>query len=169
MGDENPIRTLGDYFKPSHEGYRNTIELPAGNNVNGGLVKEIEKSPLGRNLLRNSSVDSILNHTEERMKLDGRNQKVIFHSWIIGNWNNRYVDNSVSCNNEWKESKYENPPNTAIDSFFKAYDVRDIEIENRQEQTKYKDNKKDDMRPHKKIWNTEKFEAIKYLLGPNEE
>nr|GEY82720.1 zinc finger, CCHC-type [Tanacetum cinerariifolium] len=33
MGDANPIRTLGDYSKPSHEGYRNTIELPAGNNV----------------------------------------------------------------------------------------------------------------------------------------
>ncbi|GJX69679.1 zinc finger, CCHC-type containing protein [Tanacetum coccineum] len=30
MGDENPIRTLGDYSKPSHEGYRNTIELPIG-------------------------------------------------------------------------------------------------------------------------------------------
>ncbi|GJU37789.1 MAK10-like protein [Tanacetum coccineum] len=33
MEDENPIRTIGDYSKPSHEGYRNTIELPAGNNV----------------------------------------------------------------------------------------------------------------------------------------
>ncbi|GKD20713.1 MAK10-like protein, partial [Tanacetum coccineum] len=33
MGDENPIHTLGDYSKPSHEGYRNTIELPKGNNV----------------------------------------------------------------------------------------------------------------------------------------
>ncbi|GJZ66973.1 hypothetical protein Tco_0630213 [Tanacetum coccineum] len=33
MGDENPIRTLGDYSRPSHEGYRNTIELPDGNNV----------------------------------------------------------------------------------------------------------------------------------------
>nr|GEV45993.1 hypothetical protein [Tanacetum cinerariifolium] len=31
--DENPIRTLGDYSKPSHEGYRNTIELPIRNNV----------------------------------------------------------------------------------------------------------------------------------------
>nr|GEU53614.1 hypothetical protein [Tanacetum cinerariifolium] len=28
MGDKNHIRTLGDYSKPSHEGYRNTIELP---------------------------------------------------------------------------------------------------------------------------------------------
>ncbi|GKA15647.1 MAK10-like protein, partial [Tanacetum coccineum] len=33
MGDENPIHTLGDYSKPSHEGYRNIIELPEGNNV----------------------------------------------------------------------------------------------------------------------------------------
>ncbi|GKG08033.1 zinc finger, CCHC-type containing protein [Tanacetum coccineum] len=33
MGDENPIRTLGDYSKPSHKGYRNTIKLPVGNNV----------------------------------------------------------------------------------------------------------------------------------------
>ncbi|GKB80468.1 hypothetical protein Tco_0947363 [Tanacetum coccineum] len=33
MGDENPIRTLEDYSKPSHEGYRNTIELPERNNV----------------------------------------------------------------------------------------------------------------------------------------
>nr|GEU73337.1 MAK10-like protein [Tanacetum cinerariifolium] len=33
MEDANPIRTLGDYSKPSHEGYRNTIELPVGNNV----------------------------------------------------------------------------------------------------------------------------------------
>ncbi|GJV56722.1 zinc finger, CCHC-type containing protein [Tanacetum coccineum] len=33
MGDENPIRTLGDYSKPRHEGYRNNNELPVGNNV----------------------------------------------------------------------------------------------------------------------------------------
>ncbi|GKF40501.1 hypothetical protein Tco_0120562, partial [Tanacetum coccineum] len=33
MGDENPIRTLEDYSRPSHEGYRNTIELPEWNNV----------------------------------------------------------------------------------------------------------------------------------------
>nr|GEV35542.1 hypothetical protein [Tanacetum cinerariifolium] len=33
MGDENPTRSLGDYSRPSHEGYRNTIDLPDGNNV----------------------------------------------------------------------------------------------------------------------------------------
>ncbi|GKA84360.1 hypothetical protein Tco_0805955 [Tanacetum coccineum] len=33
MGDENHIRTLGDYSRPSHEGYKNTIELHEGNNI----------------------------------------------------------------------------------------------------------------------------------------
>nr|GEU34189.1 hypothetical protein [Tanacetum cinerariifolium] len=33
MGDENHIRTLGDYCKPSYEGYRNTIDLPVRNNM----------------------------------------------------------------------------------------------------------------------------------------
>ncbi|GJY26079.1 MAK10-like protein [Tanacetum coccineum] len=33
MGDKNPIHTLGDYSRPSHEGYRNTIDLLEGNNV----------------------------------------------------------------------------------------------------------------------------------------
>nr|GEY08177.1 zinc finger, CCHC-type [Tanacetum cinerariifolium] len=33
MGDANPIRTLVDYSKPSHKGYRNSIELPKRNNV----------------------------------------------------------------------------------------------------------------------------------------
>nr|GEY27632.1 zinc finger, CCHC-type [Tanacetum cinerariifolium] len=33
MGDVNPIRSLRDYSKPSHEGYRNTIKLPEGNNI----------------------------------------------------------------------------------------------------------------------------------------
>ncbi|GJS82574.1 hypothetical protein Tco_0749115 [Tanacetum coccineum] len=33
MENGNPIRTFGDYFRPSHEEYRYTIELPKGNNV----------------------------------------------------------------------------------------------------------------------------------------
>ncbi|GJW39107.1 hypothetical protein Tco_0064952 [Tanacetum coccineum] len=33
IGDENPIHTLGDYSKPIHEGYINTIELHVENNV----------------------------------------------------------------------------------------------------------------------------------------
>ncbi|GKD49932.1 zinc finger, CCHC-type containing protein [Tanacetum coccineum] len=33
IGDDNRIRTLREYSKPSPEGYKNTIELPVGNNV----------------------------------------------------------------------------------------------------------------------------------------
>ncbi|GJR42828.1 hypothetical protein Tco_1055866 [Tanacetum coccineum] len=33
MENEGTIRTLGDYSRPSQEGYRNIIELPDGNNV----------------------------------------------------------------------------------------------------------------------------------------
>ncbi|GJS38241.1 hypothetical protein Tco_0563284 [Tanacetum coccineum] len=33
MGGKNQPHTLGDYSRPSREGYRNTIELPKGNNV----------------------------------------------------------------------------------------------------------------------------------------
>ncbi|GKC47898.1 zinc finger, CCHC-type containing protein [Tanacetum coccineum] len=43
MGDENLIRTLGDYSKPSHEGYRNTIELPGGNNDLNQHLKDFLK------------------------------------------------------------------------------------------------------------------------------
>ncbi|GJV17834.1 hypothetical protein Tco_1363157 [Tanacetum coccineum] len=68
-------------------------------------------------------------------KVDGMTQKVIFHSWMNGNWNKRYVDNIISSNDELKESKCENPSNTATDLFFKAYEVRDIE---KQSQTKRK-------------------------------
>ncbi|GKB66173.1 reverse transcriptase domain-containing protein, partial [Tanacetum coccineum] len=81
----------------------------------------------------------------------------------------RYVDNNTSSNNEWKESKNQNMSNTAIDSFFKAYDVRNIEKENEQGQTKRKDNNNDDKQPNKRRCKAEKFEAIQYSIGPNEE
>nr|GFA37214.1 MAK10-like protein [Tanacetum cinerariifolium] len=50
MGDANPICTLGDYSRPSHEGYRNTIELPEGNNV-----CEIDRAAGGK--LRDKNAD----------------------------------------------------------------------------------------------------------------
>ncbi|GJW51070.1 zinc finger, CCHC-type containing protein [Tanacetum coccineum] len=33
MENENPVHTLGDNYRPSYEGYQNTIELLDGNNV----------------------------------------------------------------------------------------------------------------------------------------
>ncbi|GKC42354.1 hypothetical protein Tco_1060076 [Tanacetum coccineum] len=78
-------------------------------------------------------------------------------------------DEIISSSNELKESKYENPSNTATDSFFKAYKVRDIE---KQSQTKRKYNNTSNSikeLPNKRRCKVEKFEAIQYSLGPNEE
>ncbi|GJX10280.1 hypothetical protein Tco_0200139 [Tanacetum coccineum] len=97
---------------------------------------------------------------------DEMTQKVIFHAWMNGNWNKRYVDNSISSSNELKESKYENPSNTATDSFFKAYEVRDIE---KLSQTKRKHSNTSNSineLPNKRRCKAEKFEAIQYSLGP---
>ncbi|GJW19215.1 hypothetical protein Tco_0026651 [Tanacetum coccineum] len=68
--------------------------------------------------------------------------------------------------NELKESKYENLSNTATDSFFKAYEVRDIE---KLSQTKRKHRNSINELPNKRRCKAEKFEAIQYSLGPNEE
>ncbi|GJS32623.1 zinc finger, CCHC-type containing protein [Tanacetum coccineum] len=46
MGDENPIRSLGDYSKPSHEGYRNTIELPDPNQHLKDFLKLVDSLDL---------------------------------------------------------------------------------------------------------------------------
>ncbi|GKA19365.1 zinc finger, CCHC-type containing protein [Tanacetum coccineum] len=46
MGDENPICTLGDYSKPSHEGYRNTIELPDPNQHLKDFLKLVDSLDL---------------------------------------------------------------------------------------------------------------------------
>ncbi|GKE81448.1 hypothetical protein Tco_1551448, partial [Tanacetum coccineum] len=97
-----------------------------------GLVMEMEKSPLGRNLMRNSSIDSIPNHKMEKMKCWTKERT---GGLIHLNSYQTYVDNSTSSNNELKESKYVNPSNTATDSFFKSFEVRDIE---KQSQTKRK-------------------------------
>nr|GEZ80755.1 hypothetical protein [Tanacetum cinerariifolium] len=91
MGDENPILTLGDYSKPSHEGYINTIELPIGNNVREEindrmaemfkLLKELKTSRAPKKVLireyakslvtKNVNSISLANREEERNDKDG--------------------------------------------------------------------------------------------------
>ncbi|GKD64090.1 zinc finger, CCHC-type containing protein, partial [Tanacetum coccineum] len=46
MGDANPIRTLGDNSKPSHKGYKNTIELPDPNQHLKDLLKLVDSLDL---------------------------------------------------------------------------------------------------------------------------
>ncbi|GJW35467.1 hypothetical protein Tco_0058387 [Tanacetum coccineum] len=75
MGDENPIRTLGDYSRPSYEGYRNTIELPEGNNV--------DPSPHGRILLPTDSFLNSFPPGKDQQKLRQRYPDVPTTSWRI--------------------------------------------------------------------------------------
>ncbi|GKA40518.1 hypothetical protein Tco_0733111 [Tanacetum coccineum] len=50
-----------------------------------------------------------------------------------------------------------------------AFDVRNTEKQNGQGQTKHKNKDNDDKQPNKRRCKAEKFEAVKYSLGPNEE
>nr|GEX03648.1 hypothetical protein [Tanacetum cinerariifolium] len=91
--------------------------------------------------------------------------------------NKRRMDDIVSSDKEWEESDYENPHNTTTDSFFKLYlkaqEKNNIEKEDERSLIKRNGNKIDleinDEQPNKRVSKAEKFEAIKYSLGPNEE
>ncbi|GJT59093.1 hypothetical protein Tco_1002626 [Tanacetum coccineum] len=83
MGDANPIRTLRDYSKPSHEGYMNTIELPVGNNVeiNGrmaemfGLLKELTTSRAPKKVLIREEAKSPVTKNRNSISLTRREEE----------------------------------------------------------------------------------------------
>ncbi|GJS10427.1 hypothetical protein Tco_0637138 [Tanacetum coccineum] len=79
------------------------------------------------------------------------------------------MDNNILSNKEWMESDDRNPLNTTTDSFFKAHDGRNIKEGNELRQMKHKGDNKNDELPIKRVSKAEKFEAIQYSLGPNEE
>ncbi|GJR79113.1 hypothetical protein Tco_0149898 [Tanacetum coccineum] len=92
-------------------------------------------------------------------------KKVLFHDWINGSWNKRRIDNNILRSN-----------NTIVDSYFKPYLITrgksDTEKEDELSQTKRKysnTSKSIDEQPNKIMCKAEKFEAIQYSLGPNEE
>ncbi|GKE30347.1 hypothetical protein Tco_1445731 [Tanacetum coccineum] len=129
---------------------------------NGGLVKGMEKLPLGMNLLRRSSVDSISNHTMEKMKWW---TKEITEGLIQLNSYQTRIDNSILRSN-----------NANTDSFFKPYLIThgksDTKKEDKQSQTKRKYSNtfnSIDEQPNKRRCKEEKFEAIQYSLGPNKD
>ncbi|GJX92959.1 hypothetical protein Tco_0347545 [Tanacetum coccineum] len=107
------------------------------------------------------------------MRVDGRTKKVLFHAWMNGNWNKRRIEGIVPCNNKWEESNYGNPPNASTNSFFEPYskpqEQNNTEKRDELSQMKRKDNKMNDEQPYKRVCKAEKFEAIIYSLGPNEE
>ncbi|GKD08700.1 MAK10-like protein, partial [Tanacetum coccineum] len=78
--DENPICTLGDYSKPSHEGYKNTIKLPIGNNVvplQSDTIRLVQNGCSFHELRSedpNQHLKDFLKHVDS-LDLDGENRK----------------------------------------------------------------------------------------------
>ncbi|GJZ40943.1 hypothetical protein Tco_0587829 [Tanacetum coccineum] len=73
MGDENPIHTLGDYSKPSHEGYMNTIKLPIRNNVGKNMPVFISIFPFAIKLSISLNDDRVV-VVPDRWELHGGTQ-----------------------------------------------------------------------------------------------
>ncbi|GJY01150.1 hypothetical protein Tco_0359302 [Tanacetum coccineum] len=109
---------------------------------------------------------------KNHMRVDGRTKKVLFHSWLNGSWNKRRIDGSILSSD-----------NTTTDSIFKPHlktrGKNNIERDDEQSQMKRKcnnanleanntSNTLNYGQPNKRMCKEEKFEAIKYSLGPNE-
>ncbi|GKA54254.1 hypothetical protein Tco_0753203 [Tanacetum coccineum] len=110
---------------------------------------------------------------ENNKKVDGRTKKVLFHSWLNGSWNKRCMDDDILSSDD-----------TTTDSFFKPYlktqEKNNTGKDNERRQMKRKcidanleanntSNTLNNERPNKRMCNDERFEVIKYSLGPNKE
>nr|GEX97995.1 MAK10-like protein [Tanacetum cinerariifolium] len=80
MGDANLICTLGDYSKPSHEGYTNIIELPVRNNVDCKTPQRYPDVPTTTWRISLRSIDSRTIDQSAGGKLRDRNAK---ESWAL--------------------------------------------------------------------------------------
>ncbi|GJS12712.1 MAK10-like protein [Tanacetum coccineum] len=109
MGDEIPIRTLGDYSKPSHEGYMNTIELLVGNNVVPLLSDTIRLLQNGCSFHRHRSEDPNQYLKDflklvDSLDLDGKNRErtrlCLFQFYLrdqASNWLERLPAGSITA------------------------------------------------------------------------
>ncbi|GJU72398.1 hypothetical protein Tco_1263803 [Tanacetum coccineum] len=117
-----------------------------------------------------------LDSRHDDMRIDGMTKSGLCHSWIYGWGDNESSNDIVSSDDEWEEYKYGNPPETTTDSFFKPFmktqEKNNIKRDDERSQTKRKyinTSNSNDGQPNKRVCKVEKFEAIKYSLGPNEE
>nr|GEX04725.1 hypothetical protein [Tanacetum cinerariifolium] len=108
MGDENPIRTLGDYFKPSYDGYRNTIELLVRNNVEHEVTKERSmKSNAIEYINHEMKVEEeVKEETEEETKEEEKENldhfdtyptmnELRYHEWLLNNPRPSWVKDKI--------------------------------------------------------------------------
>ncbi|GJU44847.1 hypothetical protein Tco_1202113 [Tanacetum coccineum] len=129
---------------------------------------------------------------KDHKSADRTTKRALWHYWLNEEGNNELMDESESSDEVLKESNYGNPRNTDDDSFFKPYlDAQEkdnsYEIEEWNERNqKYRggniikvndivlnnaphsDNVKD-KQLNERVCKAEKFEVIKYSLGPDKE
>ncbi|GKB56055.1 hypothetical protein Tco_0912241 [Tanacetum coccineum] len=119
-------------------------------------------------------------HNDKR--IDQMTKSTLCHAWVYGWGNDESADDIVSSNEEWEESDYGNPPNTNDDSFLEPYLDAHNKNTKQSERNRMKcncdtselekvphPNNMNDVQPNGRMCKAEKFEVIKYSLGPNEE
>nr|GEX57172.1 hypothetical protein [Tanacetum cinerariifolium] len=105
--------------------------------------------------------------------MDRRTKKVLFQSWLNGSWNKRRMNDSIL-------SSSDTTTDSILEPYLKTREKNNTrkDDERRQTMRKCKDanleanntsNTLNNERPNKRICNAERFEAINYSLGPNEE
>nr|GFD17357.1 hypothetical protein [Tanacetum cinerariifolium] len=107
------------------------------------------------------------------MRVDGRTKKVLLYSWLNGSWNKRGMDDNILSSGD-----------TTTDSIFKPYlktqEKNNTKKDDERSQTKRECNDADleansasntleNEKANKRMCNAERFKAIKYSLGPDEE
>ncbi|GKB02324.1 hypothetical protein Tco_0830413 [Tanacetum coccineum] len=124
--------------------------------------------------------------------MDGMTKNALWHYWLKEEEDKELIDDAESSDEELKESDYGNPGNTDANSFFKPYldaqekdnnyniekrsehnqmnrrgninKVNNIVLNNTPDSDDIKDEQLNEM-----VCKAEKFEVIKYSLGPDEE
>ncbi|GKC02619.1 hypothetical protein Tco_0994229 [Tanacetum coccineum] len=106
-------------------------------------------------------------------RVDGRTKKVLFHSWLNGSWNKRHMNDDILSSDDTTTESLLKP-------YLKTQEKDNTKKEDVQGQLKRKSDSENleanntsntinDERHNKRMCDAERFEAIKYSLGPNEE
>ncbi|GKD84619.1 hypothetical protein Tco_1355773 [Tanacetum coccineum] len=106
-------------------------------------------------------------------RVDGRTKKVLFHSQLNGSWNKRRMNDNIL-------SSSDTTTDSILEPYLKTREKNTTGKDDEQRQTKHKckdanieanntSNTLNNERPNERMCNAERFESIKYSLGPNEE
>ncbi|GJX37728.1 hypothetical protein Tco_0787258 [Tanacetum coccineum] len=132
MGDVNPIRTLGDYSKPSHDGYRNTIEFPVGNNVvplRSDTIRLVQNGCSFHGLRSEDPNQHLKDFLKlvDSLDLDGENRERTIHHHMGGSYYS-FSCSILSTGKDYKTpQRYPDVPTTSWRISLRSMDSRTID------------------------------------------